>query len=517
MGVRARRRVVGLFTLDHCLDGYRQLYQELGGDPGAGFHVARRPGAGEEGADDGGPDLLDTGEQRAVVAAVGGPEAIATTVDAEELAATLESVGVTDAVASGTFAAPDVFALAERAWEGERHRAAGPSPVPLRASPAPATVRGTLGRGIAYVLPALVVAAAAMGGAPQSMLVAASAVGWGLAQGGGVVAYTVLNRTKDPADLAPLRRGLAVSALAVTLAGVVVGVLATPADGLGLALPLLHLQGSTALVMARKTRHLLAALIPVTLVSAGALVWPSSGLAKLVPAFAVATVAVTLTMVAALARRGTPARHLLQPADWWRSAPLVLAGWGTSAFALLAVTGIAHLGAFEGADGRVWLMVGLPLWVMVAGCEWLLLRMKHSLTMLLGATRTLAAFRTSARWTVALWLALATASLEVATVVAAVAVSWAGVPGPAALAVASLFCFVALALVGVTILTAAGRIGVAGGVTGFAAVLLAGAASTPYDVAGVADDTAALVVSAATAMALCVAAARTLVEPTTHR
>jgi hypothetical protein len=83
--------------------------------------------------------------------------------------------------------------------------------------------------------------------------------------------------------------------------------------------------------------------------------------------------------------------------------------------------------------------------------------------------------------------------------------------------VASLFCFVALALVGVTILTAAGRIGVAGGVTGFAAVLLAGAASTPYDVAGVADDTAALVVSAATAMALCVAAARTLVEPTTHR
>lgn len=521
MGFRARRRVVGLFTLEHCLEGYRQLYDELARGPGVALYLARRPGSGaEDGADDVEP--LDTGEHRAVVEAVGGPEAMARAVDAEELAATLESVGVTDAVATDTFAAPDVFALAERAWDGERHRrGAGASPVPSPPPPPalPVTVRGTLGRGIAYVLPALVVAAAAMGGAPQTMLVAASAVGWGLAQGGGVLAYTVLHRTSDPTDLAPLRRGLFTAALAIVAAGLVAGVLVSPADGLGVALPLLHLLGSTALVMARKTRHLLAALVPVTAVSAGALAWPTSELADWVAPFGAATVVVTLALVAILARRRPPpsARHLLRPVDWLRSVPLVVCGWATAVFALLAVTGVSHLPAFVGASGRVWLLVGLPLWVMVAGCEWLLLRIKTSLKRLLGVTGSLTAFRNAARWTVALWLALAAAALEGATVVAAVVAGRADVPSSAALAAASLFCFVALALVGITILTAAGRVGVAAAVAGFAALLLAGTASTPYDVAGVADDTAALAVAAGAALALCLAGARTLVDPTTHR
>ena len=46
MGGRARRRVLGLFTLEHCLDGYRQVYDELGRGPGAARHLARRPAPG---------------------------------------------------------------------------------------------------------------------------------------------------------------------------------------------------------------------------------------------------------------------------------------------------------------------------------------------------------------------------------------------------------------------------------------------------------------------------------------
>ena len=197
--------------------------------------------------------------------------------------------------------------------------------------------------------------------------------------------------------------------------------------------------------------------------------------------------------------------------------PLVLSGWATAVFALLAVSGAAHLPGFSSAGSRTWLVVGLPLWVMVAGCEWLLLRMRLDLRRLLRTTGSLRAFRSSARWSVTLWLALAAAVLEAATVVAAVVAGRYGVATDAALAAASVFCLVALTLVGVTILTAAGRVGLVGGVVGAAALVLAAAASTPYDLAGVTDDTVSLAVAAAAAIALCAAGARTLVEPTTHR
>jgi glycosyltransferase involved in cell wall biosynthesis len=561
MGTRARRRVLGLFTLEHCLEGYRQVYDELSRSTGSVLYLARRPGRGPTLA--GGPDAapvtaLPPEHEAAVVAAVGGAEALALAVDAEEVAATLESVGVTDAVAADAYASPDVFALAERTWAGARSApphgpGAGPgsksgsgpvggpgpglgdrvAPVPPRpAEPTPAALRGSVTRGIAYVLPALVVAAAALAGAPQAAVVAASAVGWGLAQGGGALAYTVLNRTSDPGNLAPLRRGLAAGVVGVLAAAALVAVRASPADGLGVALPLLHLLGATALVMGRRTRLLLVLLAPVSAVSIGALAVPTTGLGDLVVVVSVVTVAATLVAVGLAAWwGGAPARavggdaggarrgalHLLEPADWWRAVPVALCGWATAAFALLAVSGAAHIPGFSSAGSRTWLLVGLPLWVMVAGCEWFLLRLRASLRRLLGSTGSLRAFRSAARWAVTLWLALAAAVLEVATAIAAVVAGHYGVDAAAALVAASVFCLVALALLGVTILTAAGRVGLVGGVVSAAALVLAGAASTPYDLAGFTDDAVSLAVAAATAIALWVAGARTLVDPTTHR
>jgi polysaccharide biosynthesis protein PelF len=533
MGARARERVVGLFTLAHCLTGYRALYDELDtpvdrtGPIRLRLAASRKRG-GDPVVDAGGAadaDPLDTGQQAKVVAAVGGAEAMAVAVDAEEVAATLESVGVTDQVAADSFAAPDVFRLAERAWHKARIDAArlgaavvAPAPPPRAA---PTSARDALGRGLAYVLPAVVVAAATAAGAPQATLVVASLLGWGLSQGGGVLAYTALHRTVHPDDLGPLRRWLVVVVTAVAAAGIGVGVAGGPADGVAFALPLLHLVGSTALVMAGRSRLLVAALLPVSAVSAAGLAVPGTGLVRWAAPTAMVTVAGTLAVVAWLARGGSPAgkaaRDLLEPVDRWRAVPLVLAGWVTAAFALLAVAAASHLPAFRGADARHWLLVALPLWGLVAGCEFVLLGLHRSLRALLRATATVAAYRRAARWTVTLWLGGAVAGLQGVALAAALSARALGLPGYGALTAAGIFLLVAVALLAVTVLTTAGRSGAAGAGIGLAALLLGLLAASPSEIGGVGDHVAALAITSGTAIALLLSAARSLIDPASHR
>jgi len=536
MGARARERVVGLFTLEHCLTGYRALYDELEHDPAvppARLRLAasrqararRGPRAGANGAPSADDQPLDTGQQEAVVAAVGGPVAMASAVDAEEVAATLESVGVTDQVATDRFAAPDVFRLAERAWQRTRLDAARlgaavtlPAPPPKAQ---PTSAHAALGRGLAYVLPAVVVAAATGAGAPQATLVAASVLGWGLAQGGGVLAYTALHRTTNPSDLGTLRRWLVLVVSAVTAAGAAVGVAFGPAEGLAFAAPLLHLVASTALVMAGRTRLLLTALLPVAGVSAVGLAAPETGLVYWAGPLAIATVTLTLGVVGFACRRGSPpgkaARDLLEPVDRWRAVPLVVGGWVTAAFALLAVSAAGHLPAFRSADARHWLLVALPLWAMVAGCEFVLLRLHRSLRSLLRATATVAAYRRSARWAVTLWLGGAVAGLQATAIVGTIAANALGLPGYGALTSSAIFLLVAVALLAVTVLTTAGRAGAAGGGIGLAALLLGFLATTPHDIGGVGDHVAALAIGTGTAVVLLLSAARSLIDPASHR
>jgi hypothetical protein len=391
-----------------------------------------------------------------------------------------------------------------------RHRRRDRPKVPLP------NAAGALGRGLTYVLPALVVAAASLAGAPQAALVAASSLGWGLAQGGGVLAFTVLHRT-GATTLAPLRRSLVAVVAAIAAGGVAVGATTSPRVGVAFALPLLHLVAAASLVLAQRTRLVLTVVAPVSLLSTAALAWPGSWRAHLVDLVApvsIATVAATLILVARASLGPRPPERTLERVDWIRSLPLVGCGWVTAAFALLAVSATSDVRGLDHVDSRQWLLLGLPLWVMVAGSEWLLIRIRRSLRALLEASPSIPAFRRSARWSIVRWIELAVLALQGSVWVATAASDLAP---DAAWRAASVFFLVAVALVGVTVLTVVSRVGLATAVLGAAAVALAGLATTHRNPYGIADHSAALAICGAAALALGVTAVRGLADPASQR
>jgi polysaccharide biosynthesis protein PelF len=603
LGPLARERVLGRFTLDACLTGYRRLYAELraggpmdppdppdrsspqvpahrvgagagsprcritaagpstyGSDrpwdsppvpvpgngkhsavpapapvPGNGKHAsapaAPAPGNGHIAARGNGlgprnghtaaqavdePPVLPEAEVDALLAAAGGRAAVAGAVDVDEVAATFESVGLTDGVAVERFGSADVFDLAQRARAEAtvehdpatpRHRPRERPKVPLPSA------RGALGRGLTYVLPAVVVAAASLAGAPQGALVAASSVGWGLAQGGGVLAFTVLHRT-GATTLAPVRRALLAVVAAIAVGGLAVGAATSSRVGVAFALPLLHLVGAAALVLAQRTRLVLAAVTPVSLLSVAALARPGSRAVELVAPVSVATVALTLLLVAVYARGPRPRERTLERIDWVRSLPLVGCGWVTAAFALLAVSATSDVRGLDHVDSRQWLLLGLPLWVMVAGGEWLLIRIRRSLRVLLEDSPSIAAFRRTGWWSIVRWMEVAVLAMQASVWVATAASDLAP---DAAWRAASVFFLVAVALVGVTVLTVLSRVGLATAVLGLAVAALAGVA-TPYrNPYGLADHSAALAVCGVAALLLGLAAVRGLADPASQR
>jgi hypothetical protein len=462
------------------------------------------------------PPVLPEAEVDALLAAAGGRAAVVDAVDVDEVAATFEAVGLTDGVAVERFGSADVFDLAQRARAEAtvehdpatpRHRPRERPRVPLPSA------RGALGRGLTYVLPAVVVAAASLAGAPQGALVAASSVGWGLAQGGGVLAFTVLHRT-GATTLAPVRRALLAVVAAIAVGGLAVGAATSSRVGVAFALPLLHLVGAAALVLARRTRLVLAAVTPVSLLSVAALVRPGSRAVDLVAPVSVATVALTLLLVAVSARGPRPRERTLERIDWVRSLPLVGCGWVTAAFALLAVSATSDVRGLDHVDSRQWLLLGLPLWVMVAGGEWLLIRIRRSLRVLLEDSPSIAAFRRTGWWSIVRWMEVAVLAMQ-ASVWVATAVS--DLAPDAAWRAASVFFLVAVALVGVTVLTVLSRVGLATAVLGLAVAALAGVA-TPYrNPYGLADHSAALAVCGVAALLLGLAAVRGLADPASQR
>jgi hypothetical protein len=389
------------------------------------------------------------------------------------------------------------------------------------------SARGALARGVAYVVPAVVVAAATLQGEAQVALVAASVLGWGLAQGGGALAYTVLNRSPAGSGLRPLRRAFVASTAVILAAGLAIGGTATPAAGGAFALPLLYLVASCGLIMAGRTWRLLALLTPTTGLSIAALARPGLELAPLVFPSAAATVAVALLLVVREAggfgaiRRGRaegaePARRpqLLFAGDWLAAVPMVACGLASAGCAVLSVRALARVDGLVGAPDRVWLLLALPLWAMVVGNEWLLMRMRRSLRALLHTSVTVAGFRGEGLWIVTGWLAGGAAALA-GTVLVAMAV--AGLPVLAAWQVSSVFLHVSLAFVGVTVLYTAPRVVPALVALGATLVTLAGVVLTPWAPLGLADHTLALATCATAAAVLCATAARTLTDPAAHR
>jgi hypothetical protein len=419
-------------------------------------------------------------------------------------------------VAVERFRSNDVFDLARLARDEAAVRRDPGTPRHLRRErprvPLP-SARGALGRGLTYVLPALVVAAASLGGAPQGAVVAASSVGWGLAHGGGVLAFTVLHRT-GATNLAPLRRALLALMAAVVAGGVAVGAATSARVGVAFALPLLHLVAAASLVLAQRTRLVLAVVAPVSLLSVAALVRPDLWAVPLVAPLTVGTVAATVVLVGLAARGPRPQERTLERVDWIRSLPLVGCGWVTATFALLAVSATSDVRGLDNVDSRQWLLLGLPLWVMVAGGEWLLIRIRRSLRGLLEASPSIPAFRRSARWSIVRWIEVAVLALQASVWVATAASDLAP---DAAWRAASVFFLVAVALVGVTVLTVVSRVGLATVVLGVAAVALAGLATTHRNPYGIADHSAALAICGVAALALGLAAVRGLADPASQR
>jgi glycosyltransferase involved in cell wall biosynthesis len=524
LGVAARQRVLDHFTLEGCLEGYRSIYAELKarwpplirvvGGQAVAVEVAA---AGSSAAALGD---LEVSQREALAVALGGSDALALAVDVDEVAATLESVGVTDDVARLRFDTDDVFTLAERVWPASGPSSAGSGSAPPRPPKAAAArPKGVLARGMAYVLPAAVVAASVIGGADETMLLLASMAGWGLGQAGGVLAYTAFYRSPTR-TLAPLRRGLQWSVAGSLAAALVLGRLRSPGAGVAFALPLLHLVGATSLIMTDRLRTLLALLTPVAVVSAVAVVEPSSPALSLVGPAAVATVVGTLSVVALVVRRAgkPPAGPLLERSDWTGSAPLVVCGWLSAAFALLSVTATSQLPDFVQVDSRQWLLVGLPLWVMVAGSEWLLLSVRRTLAVHLEKRPDLEAFRTAALRSVRRSMALGGLIMALAAGAGAgLAVAFSELSVASALVASSVFALVASALYGTTVLTGGARAGVVLVAMAVAVLALAQVTTTHVAPLGIADHVAALVIGVCAAGFLCARAGRTLVDPISLR
>ena len=556
LGVMARDRVLEHFTLDGCLEAYRHLYAELrAGGPGAG----RLPGGAGVGGRSRPPGidavsgLVPRAERDELTTALGGPDALVQTLDADDVAATLESVGVTDDVATARFGARDVFDLAERMWtyatmlrrSGRIFR--GVEALPRPEPEAVSLTAGAWGRGTAAVLPAVVVAAAAQGGADQPALVAASVAGWGLAQAGGVLAYTAHHRAPKGTGLVALRRGLAGAVTLALLAALVVAGLRGAPSGVAFALPLIHLLGATTMVMAGRVRTLLALTTPVAALSATVVVHPDPGRAAMIGPAAVATVVATVAVVALvvhrpgpgrlraflsrrppaagrwrslLARRrgGTQAGGLLERSDWWGAVPLAVAGWLTAAFALLAVGAVGHLPGFEDVGSRHWLLVAAPLWAMVAAGEWLLLSMRRALRSGLEVADGLGSFRDLGGRVAGRWLALGVGGLGVAVVAgAAGAVATSNLPWLTAAGAAAVFAAVAAALFAAMVLTATARIGWVLAAMTVAVAALAWVAAGSHNPLDLGDHTVSLVIAGLVAFGLGREARFVLLDPASHR
>ncbi len=153
--------------------------------------------------------------------------AIPRAVDELHVAAVLESMGVTDQSARGTYRHDDVFALADamsRLMPAATGAAAGDDlPAPAR----PGGAVRLLAHGLVYLLPTLVYPAVLIALGAQAMirgLVFSTALGWVWGMGMSAVAYQLVGRGKDRSAGRALRllglAGLAVALLTATLLAV---------------------------------------------------------------------------------------------------------------------------------------------------------------------------------------------------------------------------------------------------------------------------------------------------------
>ncbi|MFD3337278.1 hypothetical protein ACFWV1_32280 [Streptomyces sp. NPDC058700] len=387
-------------------------------------------GGPPEGADPTGPgavppagDGLAADPLDELVARIGGLAAVA--VHPDEIAALLESDGMTDDHIRLTYGRADSFALGEDLYARVERRHSAPAPPPGGAWHS--GLAGCLVRGLVFALPGLayVLAAPLLAGEPGRSglpggtvpLLAGAVTGWVWNQALSHRAYTWLGL----GDRAAAARALLTGAPAGALAGTAVAFAAaapgeTPA-ALFAAGQSLYLAAATVLLVLGRERALLCALLPL----AGAVPafrWDLPGPLRAALLLAALTAGVVLAALVLRpgARRGTAGRGGPPRAA---SLPYGLFGLGSGLLVLQAGIGDTLV---SGAGAVIALTLSM------GPAEWLLHRFRgESLTRLRTLT-TAREFRRAVTGTLVLCLGGYLAALAVLTLAATLA--WPGAPWP---------------------------------------------------------------------------------------
>ncbi|MFG2144501.1 hypothetical protein ACGFRG_09935 [Streptomyces sp. NPDC048696] len=370
---------------------------------------------------------------------------IAAAVHPDEVAAILESDGMTDAHIRTTYGRQDSFALAEDLYarvERRYPRVAGPAADPWHASLPACLLRGLLFAlpGLAYVLGAPLLAGPPNGlGMPSGTvpLLAGAITGWVWNQGLSHRAYSWLGLGDRPAAARALRTGAPLGAVLSGLVALAVagpGELPAAAFAAGQAV---YLAAATVLLALGRERDLLCALVPL---AAGAAPTVSYDLPD-----ALRTGLLLLSLAAAA---GFAARALAEAggdgdfdaaADdrpgprLTASVPYALFGLGTAMLVLYAAVGDVLA---DGADSAVAAPSAVALTLSMGPAEWLLYRFRSESLAGLRESTTAYGFRKAVAATVAVCLGGYLAVLLALTL--AGTALWPGAPELGALRLAGL-------------------------------------------------------------------------------
>ncbi|HWE89982.1 MAG TPA: hypothetical protein VG317_11025 [Pseudonocardiaceae bacterium] len=323
-------------------------------------------------------------------------ELAASAVDPLEIAAALESDGLSDQAARVRYDFRDVFALAERMYGRVPRNPVEPEalPDPWHVPPFRCVLHALL-----YAMPALCFPIAAPllgGGLPLVLLVIAMVVSWSASQGMSYLGYVRLGRLDAGGSRRLLRGGLLVCALLLgaVVAGATVLLGVAPAVALIAGGQGLYLLAATVLLVTGADLWLLAGLAPAVLVSASYLLaGQPSGAFHLVTWIALggSLLAVTATaVVRGCWPRPAPARRL-RAAEL--RAALPYAAFGALVAGLLVFPLLAARFSSGGLGASSWVLLAtLPLSLSMGAAEWLLYWYRRQIGRVLRATRVVADF-----------------------------------------------------------------------------------------------------------------------------
>jgi hypothetical protein len=313
-------------------------------------------------------------------------------VDELELAATLETHGVSDADAATRYGEPDVFALAGRLLRDRSPHRAPPEPQP---SPWPAPGGRQALRGLLFALPALgylPVAGLVTGRAAVLLLAGSLVAAWAAGQAVAYLGHVRLGRADPDGARGVLRSAAAVSVAMLSAA--------TLALALAWSVPV-----GAALVAVGQVVYLLAATIPLVLgaerllafalfpATSAVLAGLATGGDAVRSAPVVAAVCLSLLATVAVAVRATRAVPVVVPGSGELIAALPYAAFGSCAASLVLFLPVAG----NRMSPAVAFAAMVPLSLSMGLAEWLLVHMRIGNHRRLQQTTTIEQFARRAR------------------------------------------------------------------------------------------------------------------------